>query len=312
MLNVITSTFATIKSVCYYLLVVSYKTGQAIIHILNLLSEVLITFYKNSAVLFRVIFEDFWVFLVDLHQRIQFATNGIYNLVSSWTESIVFIICGINNVVLGLFLEIFAVFGAIPDFFHSIYNAIALLVILLKKFVILLGGGIWFAITLVPLFLIYVFTLVASYASQLVREAIDITHKCYQDVTNALYGLYCFVTDVPLESIAGLLVGTCILYVLARFHLLLYRAAIRPIAADTSRLWTGLCGLFAFAKHDAPDEGLTEDNFCIICREHYKCVLLLPCKHLCLCQTCYASLRNYNRKCPICRKNIQRTMKVYM
>ncbi|RWS27810.1 uncharacterized protein B4U80_05490 [Leptotrombidium deliense] len=57
----------------------------------------------------------------------------------------------------------------------------------------------------------------------------------------------------------------------------------------------------------------TEDDerlFCSICNEVEKCILFLPCKHCCTCETC--GLDNTLRQCPICRRIIKRREKIYI
>lgn len=308
MLNQILSLFATFKIVCYYLLVISYKTGQCIIYTLQIITETLQAFGSSLVSMLQVVFEDFWVFFEDLSQNVSLAVAGMHSLCSSLLDSILLVLHTVKNVVFGIFSGVSGAFDALVDFFCSIYNALALLVTLLKNFVVLLGGGIWFAVTLVPLLLIYVCGAIMSYTRLLVQETFDFTKRMFYEAPNALYNLYCFVSDVPLESLAGLIVGTCIVYIIITFHIFLYqlltRSLLRIVPGNFSGFWTSLFGNEGKANIDM-------DSFCIVCREHYKCVLLLPCKHLCLCQTCHATLRNYNRSCPICRKNIQRTMKIY-
>lgn len=52
---------------------------------------------------------------------------------------------------------------------------------------------------------------------------------------------------------------------------------------------------------------------CVVCRDRQKCVLLLPCKHLCLCEDCadYILFTGQQQKCPLCRTNIVHSMSVY-
>jgi len=53
----------------------------------------------------------------------------------------------------------------------------------------------------------------------------------------------------------------------------------------------------------------SEQRLCVICQEDEKCVLILPCRHLCLCEPC--SQRPELKKCPLCRKEIQQTLHVF-
>eukprot|EP00597_Dinobryon_sp_UTEXLB2267_P005506 CAMPEP_0170074406 /NCGR_PEP_ID=MMETSP0019_2-20121128/11702_1 /TAXON_ID=98059 /ORGANISM="Dinobryon sp., Strain UTEXLB2267" /LENGTH=475 /DNA_ID=CAMNT_0010284661 /DNA_START=1 /DNA_END=1428 /DNA_ORIENTATION=+ len=60
-----------------------------------------------------------------------------------------------------------------------------------------------------------------------------------------------------------------------------------------------------------------ESNLCCVCLENPKCVVLLPCKHLCICETCgEADVEEWItfkvKKCPICRERIQQRYKVFM
>lgn len=68
--------------------------------------------------------------------------------------------------------------------------------------------------------------------------------------------------------------------------------------------------------HPGPRDGAarngndTSDLLCIICVERVKCVVLQPCNHLCLCQECERRLPY--RTCPICRRRVAGTMRVYV
>lgn len=51
-----------------------------------------------------------------------------------------------------------------------------------------------------------------------------------------------------------------------------------------------------------PDEDLEDDGSeCVICMSESRDTLILPCKHLCLCNVCADSLRYQASSCPICR-----------
>lgn len=52
-----------------------------------------------------------------------------------------------------------------------------------------------------------------------------------------------------------------------------------------------------------------EQKLCVICQVQEKTVLLLPCRHLCLCEKC--SVRSEVTDCPLCRLNIQDKIRVF-
>ena len=52
-------------------------------------------------------------------------------------------------------------------------------------------------------------------------------------------------------------------------------------------------------------------RMCVICQEREKTVLLMPCRHLCLCNAC-GSVENHRIKnCPLCRREIVSKLDVY-
>lgn len=55
---------------------------------------------------------------------------------------------------------------------------------------------------------------------------------------------------------------------------------------------------------------IIQTNACIVCLGAQKNVLLHPCRHLCVCETCAASMRG--QQCPLCRSVIENTERIYL
>ena len=58
-----------------------------------------------------------------------------------------------------------------------------------------------------------------------------------------------------------------------------------------------------------------EERLCCVCLDGAKTVLLLPCRHLCVCENCSTAMDSQRRKllriCPICRVTVEEMMKVF-
>lgn len=55
-----------------------------------------------------------------------------------------------------------------------------------------------------------------------------------------------------------------------------------------------------------------ESRLCVVCQDEVKCVILLPCRHLCLCDACTFAITRRREGCPVCRQRIRETMKVFL
>jgi hypothetical protein len=52
-----------------------------------------------------------------------------------------------------------------------------------------------------------------------------------------------------------------------------------------------------------------EERLCVVCQVEPKAVVLLPCRHLCVCGGC--ANHSLLSKCPICRKAVREKLVVY-
>jgi Zinc finger, C3HC4 type (RING finger) len=65
------------------------------------------------------------------------------------------------------------------------------------------------------------------------------------------------------------------------------------------------------AQRAAQDSEAEQRTLCCVCQDAKKSVLLLPCRHLCLCAGCCRRLRGSGGLCPICRVLITDSLEVY-
>jgi hypothetical protein len=69
-----------------------------------------------------------------------------------------------------------------------------------------------------------------------------------------------------------------------------------------------------FMRRKLQQELTNESCLCIVCWNDKKTVVLLPCKHLCVCVSCSKKLWDNTQKatCPICRTEVNNLLEVYV
>uniref|UniRef100_S4PRQ8 RING finger protein 26 n=1 Tax=Pararge aegeria TaxID=116150 RepID=S4PRQ8_9NEOP len=106
-------------------------------------------------------------------------------------------------------------------------------------------------------------------------------------------------------------------WILVRKFLYFYYAIYNYFTNSEVRLITQMVGeqqvnFRNVESHTANDNDDSVDALCVICQERQKCVLTLPCRHVCLCTECCMRLYGYQRTCPICRTFIYHSVTIYL
>jgi hypothetical protein len=66
-----------------------------------------------------------------------------------------------------------------------------------------------------------------------------------------------------------------------------------------------------FGEVFGTEDGNTEENHqCVICISEERNIVLLPCRHLCLCVGCATILRQQSNKCPMCRGTVDSIVEI--
>ncbi|XP_043224669.1 E3 ubiquitin-protein ligase RNF26-like [Amphibalanus amphitrite] len=87
----------------------------------------------------------------------------------------------------------------------------------------------------------------------------------------------------------------------------LERATPPPVVAPRRRL-RQKAGCSSPSRRPAADPS----RACVVCLDQDKSVILLPCRHVCLCEPCGRQVGAGDRRCPMCREFIQDALKVYI
>lgn len=67
------------------------------------------------------------------------------------------------------------------------------------------------------------------------------------------------------------------------------------------------------------DEAAGDTEQCAVCLEHKRCVLMVPCGHIPLCQQCTVELlgrpaaaASHQNQCPVCRAAVTSVVRAYL
>ena len=89
------------------------------------------------------------------------------------------------------------------------------------------------------------------------------------------------------------------------------RYPLRSRSSTPSRLKNLSCEEFVYEIEREKDK-----RKCVVCQDQNKCVLILPCRHMCLCVDCANHIVRaryvVRRVCPLCRQQIEKVMNVYV
>lgn len=336
MLQLLVTTANFIQTAVCFVFYGSYKTGFFLINTINLLLEQLGSIAFTLSSVGSVLYDSLTVFCQDNLQFLQGALHFVTSSLDATTRS-----------VMTGFSKGYSAIQAVLSVIVSVYNAVAFVVTMsvkgliylgtfIHKMIILFGSGVWFLVSFLPLMLYYTYIIFVQFVTSLYHECCDITYQSLVYTRAVVKNTVLFVTDVPWESLAGLIVAACLAYTFMLFYLNIKAYCIRKFRY-LQRYYRRIPGLAARntrvtparrrpvrnvreqavaqtpvrrQQKDSPP-GLSE-TYCVICQEHPKCVLLLPCKHVCMCLGCARELRYYNGLCPICRTDIENTMKIYI
>ncbi|XP_071050491.1 uncharacterized protein [Onthophagus taurus] len=306
MIQVLLNVIFWAKQLIYYILLLSYGTGKGIFYGLVYICEVCGQTLNVLKTLLIVMLEDFHLFLNDVTSSGKSIISGLITTVDLLINSIILSLESVATMLSG----VYGCFGGIVTLTEKLFVNLGTICLKFKELLILFGSGVWFILEYIPYFLNNMLVLPVVLIDLIIQNIIKFTTYSIFKARSTIKAIILFIFDVPLEAFGGLLFIICIIYLVMKFHLFLTRL----IVSYVRKMLTLCLKIFKVKlKRNINESHHSEssDHYCVICQDRKKCVLILPCKHLCLCNECSKTINFYNRRCPICRAYAERTMRVY-
>jgi len=269
-----------------------------------------------------ILLRDFMLFIEDVHQLFDETFNATSKSINLITQTTTHFYNSINRI-----------FSVIVE---TLFYLILSTVLAIKQLIILIGDSTLLILQLVPLSLVSI----VSWIHQNVVCMLQCLKSCAIRISVGVE-TFCSsicgeLTGIPLSSVVGLILALMIGVLLRRtMKSFSFLSRLRRVkdslidwcvckweAAKTIRSSSSSYG-------DTPSsetknrshlsksallkelEKEREDKLCVICQDRFKCFILLPCRHFCLCQICMQILAESNPVCPICRHYVYDNLKIY-
>lgn len=340
MISYIVEIFENVANLLEMLFTIIYILGGLISFLIGWLVQTLFAVCQRFIYVLNIFYEDFAIFAKDIFD--------IVNLMSAVGErlsasSVAFIkhfftfiyelsTCTVTNTKL-----------TISGAGKNMYFAFGEMISSTKEYIILVGNSVWLLITFVPTMLL----LLCRFLYELITTSIQFSAQVMLDMFhNFLFGMrksVIYVVDIPFQSACGILFIIVLihyrrtsLYIAKYLLISLFKKCIVPITLRVYReilhylqgyqgfrillRWWHCSTRFSKTQNSGQNGNNTKkgsrdtDNssLCVICQDNEKCVVLFPCKHMCMCNDCAANLVRYDNHCPLCRIVINRRINVFV
>ncbi|KAJ8730828.1 hypothetical protein PYW08_002241 [Mythimna loreyi] len=305
------------------ILLLASFTGKFIVSTVTWILSVVLSTVKSILFFFQIVYEDN---ISIFTEEIPASANGI---VDAFINQILYIQDGVINIYNEMYSKYSALVASANWLTQAVLVILSEVFTLVKSSVIFVGDTVWLIVTFVPVHLPQLLRAVFKYIGHLIGSVIVDAYMTLLKFTN-------YLTEVPLQSFMGItsaiiIVRLCVhfreaiiiqmnmlYWSLIRNVLYLYYALLNYFTNSDVALITQMVGAQDIDSRDVnvsssiDDAANAADSLCVICQERQKCVLTLPCRHVCLCTDCCRRLYGYQRTCPICRTFIYHTVTVYL
>lgn len=299
-------------------------TGKIIVAVATTISSLIVDAIRYVFLFIQITYEDnISIFTEDIP---NFVDNVIYTV----GDQLSYLQRGVMFIFQTLTRRISLTVNSVKNLITAVFVVFGEVIFLFKNGIILLGDTLWLIITFIPVHLPQLLKAGFMSLHNIIRSYVVDMYMNLLTITN-------FLTDVPLESFIGIISAIIIVRLIIHFRetiqtqivefywffvrkfMYFYYTLYNYFTDSEVRVITHMATgqditsrEVNFSENDVDDTNNPADALCVICQERQKCVLTLPCRHVCLCTECCRRLYGYQRTCPICRTFIYHSVTVYL
>lgn len=339
MLAIICGFIETIVSVFVNLFAAGYVVGRIIAHILSIIGDAVVAVAKILTAFAITFYEDVKIFLLDIDYQyghiIKMFNTGLNNSIADVSGMVFAVASSIAWISEQTKLEVQKTAMGIVELFASGLIGI-------RNWIILVGNSVWMLLMCIPNLTILIVGNILKLTSTAFKNIADTIQFSAVIASNSIGKMVEFFTFVPIQSICGIFAICLIIKYRRQVYRplgVLYQGMVRIIryfllkitdciqsvfhllTTSIVSFWNSLPTIWRmspvqedYANPSTPTSStktIGPHNCCVICQDKIKSIVLLPCRHLCLCQDCFRQLRRYREQCPMCRVPYHHSIQVY-
>lgn len=312
-----------------------YVIGRIIAHFLSAISDTLVEIGKVIAACAVTFYEDATIFMLDIDYHyghiIKMLNAGLSNSINDVSHAGLAISSSILWFGETTKSETCKMATAILDCFIWIADMIG-------YWIDLIGFCMWSLLMCIPHMIIGMGRIVITLILYVFENTIDAIKMSKLYLWHWYTTTWSYMTSVPLESICGLItlffifklrkhISRMLMWYMCHMSRVMkfyrrkicgafkyvistvfgaFAALFRPLRNYLPNLWE-----LSPIRDSSNSIKIDAFNFCVICQDKVKSIVLLPCRHLCLCSDCFKQLGRYRKECPMCRKTYHHSLHVY-
>lgn len=332
-ISTIVNTIGVVSSIGYALLCI----GGALIDAIKLLGHGAVSLYEDFEIFAQDVNAEYADIVKGFHNRLINIVGDAYGAVQSVTALFVW--------------SIDASKAFAQSIVHRWIEWFAWSAVSTRSVFVLIGNSTWMLIMLIPNIILFLTKKLIQLLNGLLGGIASIAVAAVGSLANAAQDTVEYFTDFPLHSVVGLFVIFLAIkykhktFGLVRFVRRQVMGLLMYVLRQIGNVFLGIFvalrfiyGIFSSAlelrhrRHNNLDENVDgnynenaeevncsplnrstgNSNLCVICQDRPKSIVLLPCRHLCLCRNCTYHLQSYRTICPLCRERFCETIQVYV